>query len=177
MRRDDYADVYLNQIAQQVRTVEAGTDWLLRMADDEQESVLGVLATMIHQAHPRLEEVPIAIARSGLKPSYTPCVVLSRATTHRQVVVRAYQVADLIPAERAKAFRLLMALFQLADERRRATQCLGQCAHWWHQDLGDEAVIKRLWLDITMPRTDEQVAYWLAYGEDWLNRYPLPTHS
>jgi hypothetical protein len=46
-----------------------------------------------------------------------------------------FQVAKLLKlphAERERSFRLLLALFQIADERRRSTACLNSCSHWWH---------------------------------------------
>ena len=46
--------------------------------------------------------------------------------------------------ERDKAFRLFLALFSLADERRRKTECASGCSHWWHRDLSDELLVRRL---------------------------------
>ncbi|WP_225631412.1 DUF5958 family protein [Streptomyces solaniscabiei] len=34
--------------------------------------------------------------------------------------------------ERRKAFRLLVAVLAVADERRRERFCSGGCGHWWH---------------------------------------------
>ncbi|WP_410092895.1 DUF5958 family protein [Streptomyces sp. uw30] len=35
--------------------------------------------------------------------------------------------------ERRKAFRLLIAVLAIADERRRERFCSGGCGHWWHR--------------------------------------------
>ncbi|MFZ4184425.1 DUF5958 family protein [Streptomyces pseudogriseolus] len=34
--------------------------------------------------------------------------------------------------ERRKAFRLLVEVLAVADERRRERFCSGGCGHWWH---------------------------------------------
>ncbi|WP_327189671.1 DUF5958 family protein [Streptomyces xinghaiensis] len=41
--------------------------------------------------------------------------------------------ARYLPAyELTKSFRLLIALFSIADTRRRTLYCAGGCSHAWH---------------------------------------------
>jgi hypothetical protein len=43
------------------------------------------------------------------------------------------KIAGLTPVdERRKAFRLLVEVLAVADERRRERFCSGGCGHWWH---------------------------------------------
>ncbi|MFD4539884.1 DUF5958 family protein [Streptomyces bauhiniae] len=35
--------------------------------------------------------------------------------------------------ERRKAFRLLISVLTVADERRRERFCSSGCGHWWHR--------------------------------------------
>nr|WP_256259290.1 DUF5958 family protein [Streptomyces mirabilis] len=42
-------------------------------------------------------------------------------------------MADLPSYDRARAFRLLVALFAIADTRRRERYCVGGCGHEWHR--------------------------------------------
>ncbi|MFF8028848.1 DUF5958 family protein [Streptomyces sp. NPDC007896] len=65
-----------------------------------------------------------AIARSGLRPTYTPTVMLPRWRLN---------MADLPSYDRARAFRLLVALFAIADTLRRERYGFGGCGHEWHQ--------------------------------------------
>ncbi|MDF3300906.1 DUF5958 family protein [Streptomyces tropicalis] len=44
------------------------------------------------------------------------------------------KIASLAPIdERRKAFRLLIAVLTIADERRRERFYSGGCDHWWHR--------------------------------------------
>ncbi|MGW4138042.1 DUF5958 family protein [Streptomyces mirabilis] len=63
-----------------------------------------------------------AIASSGLRPTCTPTVMLTRWRLN---------MADLPCYDRAMAFRLLVALAAIADTRRRC--CVGGCSQEWHQ--------------------------------------------
>ncbi|WP_246114022.1 DUF5958 family protein [Streptomyces montanus] len=60
-----------------------------------------------------------AIARSGLRPAYTPAVMLTRWRLN---------MSDLPFYDRARAFLLLVALFAIADTRRRERYCAGGCS-------------------------------------------------
>ena len=43
------------------------------------------------------------------------------------------------------AMRLVLALFAIADDRRRTTRCAQGCSHWWHGELSDvDAVLAAL---------------------------------
>ncbi|MDX2935586.1 DUF5958 family protein [Streptomyces ipomoeae] len=48
------------------------------------------------------------------------------------------KIINLPQGERVKAFRLLVALLGVADERRRARFCVNGCSHAWH-NLGSDA--------------------------------------
>ncbi|MEU4090328.1 DUF5958 family protein [Streptomyces aureus] len=44
------------------------------------------------------------------------------------------KIARLTPVDKRRtAFRLLIAVLAIADERRRERFCSGRCGHWWHQ--------------------------------------------
>jgi hypothetical protein len=58
---------------------------------------------------------------AGLKPTLTPCVVVSRAP----VPAKAFHKILSLP-------ELLLGLLTVADARRRATQCAQGCSHEWH---------------------------------------------
>ncbi|WP_435884086.1 DUF5958 family protein [Streptomyces mirabilis] len=79
----------------------------------------------VRPADPAVE----VIARCGLRPTYTPTVMLTRWRLN---------MADLPSYDRARAFRLLVALFAIADTRRRERYCVGGCSHEWHQPAASE---------------------------------------
>jgi hypothetical protein len=104
--------------------VSDGAAWFAALAEDEQRLVLTELVQFCVQARAVEADADEAIARSGLRPTYTPAVMLTRWRL---------DMADLPSYDRARAFRLLVALFATADTRRRERYCVGGCSHEWHQ--------------------------------------------
>jgi hypothetical protein len=131
-------DLILNELAQGLRPTAWGLDWFQALPEDGRRQALDVLALWCWQAHPTDAEAAEAIAGSGLKPTHTPAVLLARGTSQHHIGT----VARLRPPhEQVKAFRLLVRLLAVADERRRE-QCRvwfgeGPCYHAWHR-LGAE---------------------------------------
>ncbi|MFF3330905.1 DUF5958 family protein [Streptomyces sp. NPDC002888] len=75
------------------------------------------------RARAREEDVPESIARSGIRPTHTSAVMLTKRRSGM----------DTLPAyELTKSFRLPVALFSIADTRRRTLYCAGECGHAWH---------------------------------------------
>lgn len=132
--------VRLNQFAQGLRPMAEARAWFAGLSGEQRKGVLRELAAMLQQAHPVPSEVTAAIARSGIKPTHTPSVLMSRGSFAAQVA----KVVALPEAEREKSFLLFITLLGIADARRRQTQCAAGCSHWWHQDLSDELLMRRL---------------------------------
>ncbi|MEV5089192.1 DUF5958 family protein [Streptomyces albogriseolus] len=82
-----------------------------------------LLVLFCGQARACEEDVPESIARSGIRPTHTPAVML----TKWHFGMEALPAYELI-----KSFRLLVALFSIADSRRRALHCVDGCGHAWH---------------------------------------------
>jgi hypothetical protein len=72
-----------------------------------------------------------AIKGSGLRPTYVPCVLLSKP----KLSVHVGKVINLNQTEYERSFRLLISLFSISDGRRRSTVCRDGCDHWWHNLL------------------------------------------
>jgi hypothetical protein len=119
-------------MAQGMLPATEGIDWFLAQPTERRREVLRVLADLLYQAHPSSEEVTSAIEAAGLKPSFTPCVLLAAAKSDSQRYRRARQISELPDDEQHKGFLLLMKVFEIADRRRRESQCKGHCQHWWH---------------------------------------------
>jgi hypothetical protein len=69
-------ELQLNRIAQGLISVSDGNAWFEALSATERREVLSKLALICTQSHPRADEVLPAIARAGLKPTFTPCVML-----------------------------------------------------------------------------------------------------
>ncbi|WP_225636641.1 DUF5958 family protein [Streptomyces solaniscabiei] len=115
----------VNEIAQGLRTLDAGVAWFSGFASACQQEVLGEIAGYAMQAHVTAAEGRAGVARSGVKPTATPSVMICKDPPR-------YGFAGLPAAEHVKAFRVLISVFAIADTRRRETYCKGTCRHAWH---------------------------------------------
>ncbi|MBT2364067.1 hypothetical protein J7E88_01640 [Streptomyces sp. ISL-10] len=123
-------DVLLNELAQGMRPISEGIEWFDGLGQEEQSDALLFLRHHCVQARAVTEDAPESIRRSGLRPTHTPAVLISRGRIDEQLG----KVACLTPLdERRKAFRLLIAVLSIADARRRERFCSGGCSHWWHR--------------------------------------------
>ncbi|MFG2954695.1 DUF5958 family protein [Streptomyces sp. NPDC048291] len=108
---------------QGLRPVTDGAARFARRPEDEQRLVVRALVQFCVQARATETDVPEAIARSGIRPTYTPAVMLTRWRLN---------MAQLPAYDLPRAFRLLVALLAVADTRRRARDCVERCHHAWH---------------------------------------------
>ncbi|MFE6847984.1 DUF5958 family protein [Streptomyces sp. NPDC057686] len=128
-------DVILNELAQGLRPMSQGIEWFDTHGPKEQSEVLLFLRHHCMQARTVTEDGPESIRRAGLRPTHTPAVLITCGPIDQQLG----KIARLTPVdERRKAFRLLVAVLAVADERRRERFCFGGCGHWWHRlDIAD----------------------------------------
>lgn len=138
-------EIYLNQIAQEVVTLEEALQWFKNLEQEEQMDTFRTLLFILLQAGAVADDADNTVAKSGLRPTFTPCVLLLKAQREQPFAPAALQevlwkIANLPANEKEKSFRLLIALFQVADARRRE-RCFEPERHWWHQDLSDEKVV------------------------------------
>ena len=129
--------ILLNQLAQGLVDLSEGDRWFAQLSDEKKRAVLREINFMIANAGLRNDDVPNAISKSKLKPTFTPCVVLKSGN----VSVQLAKITSLPEAELFKAFRLLVALFGICDSRRREERPLDTLNHWWHRDLNDPKVV------------------------------------
>jgi hypothetical protein len=103
--------------------VDEGVEWFGSLSEGDQRKVLHALVLFCGQARAREEDVPESIARSGIRPTHTPAVMLTKWR---------FGMEALPAYELTKSFRLLVALFSIAETRRRALHCASRCGHAWH---------------------------------------------
>ncbi|MER8047659.1 DUF5958 family protein [Streptomyces sp. NPDC094032] len=116
-------EVILNELAQGLRSTAEGIEWFEGLSEDDQREAVHALVLFCDQARAREADVPESIARSGIRPTHTPAVMLMKGR---------FGMAQLPAYELTKSFRLLVALFGIADSRRRALYCVDGCGHEWH---------------------------------------------
>lgn len=127
---DDHAfrreiEQVVNEIAQGLRTLDAGVEWFCDLAPTVRQEVLQEVAGYAMQAHVTAADGRAGVARSGVKPTANPSVMICMDPPR-------YSFAGLPTAEHGAAFRVLVSVFALADAKRRATYCKGVCGHTWH---------------------------------------------
>ena len=122
-------ELKINFIAQGIINKADGISWFKELPTEQRTQVLYDLAHICCQSHPKKEEVLVAITRAHLKPTFTPCVLLKLAKIPEKGLRK---IATLPESEQIKSFRLMLALFSIADARRRATDCKDGCSHEWH---------------------------------------------
>lgn len=140
----NYIDVELmiNQAAHGVTPFADVGRWFEAQGPETKRKAIVMLSNMIVNAKYLPSDGPLAIELSGLKPTLTPCVLLSKGA-HRN---RLNQIEALSGDKvQRQAFELLLALLGVADRRRKADVCGHGCTrHWWHGDLGSPTYVEHV---------------------------------
>ncbi len=138
-------EITLNQIRQNLLNKEDAKNWFFNLSIEHQKAILQRLSYLVLQAGTRDGDVNIAIKKSNLRPTYTPCILLSQGRIKEQIA----KVLKLPNSEFLKAFILLITLFEIADTRRYNNSCQDGCTHWWHRDLSDRRVLAEIRAEFT----------------------------
>jgi hypothetical protein len=120
----------LNRVAQGNIPFEAAVGWFDSIPEKEQLSSLGAVAFMCGQAYPQSDEFEKACALGELDPTHIPCTMF--LLEEDMPIYCLDEMLAVPPEERRKIFRFILALFCVADTRRRQTECQDGCHHWWH---------------------------------------------
>ncbi|MEU3188134.1 DUF5958 family protein [Streptomyces sp. NPDC006923] len=118
----------INEIAQGLVQLEEGVRWFSALESAQQKAVLREVVNYSMQAHATVEDGRKGLARSGVKPTANPAVMIVR----EPLPDRMAKIINLPDSENVKAFRVLVSTFSVADARRRETECQGTCSHAWH---------------------------------------------
>jgi len=172
-------EIRINQIQQELISHEDAKNWFLSFPTEDQQEILQRLSYRTLQAGAREEDVSVAIAKSKLRPTYTPCVLLSRGRLKEQIA----KLLKLPPSESIKTFFLLMSLLAIADARRYWKYCQHGCSHWWHRDLSDRKVVDEIRRELqqsiyspisNFPKTIKLSKSYTASGRKFRNSRLLP---
>jgi len=106
----------VNEIAQGLRTLDDGTAWFSGLSLAGRQEVLREVGGYAMQAHITVADSRVGVARSGVKLTANPSVMICMDPPRSGF-------ASLPADEHVKAFRVLVAVFAVADTRRRETYC------------------------------------------------------
>jgi hypothetical protein len=132
--------ILVNQLAQGIASEADGIAWFERKSVHEQRAALRGLNVLILQASPRAGDGETAVLESRLRPTLTPCVLLTKSPLKTQLA----KMARLPPVELPRVFQLLIKLLAIADTRRRTEKPLDLVNHWWHRDLRDPKIVDEI---------------------------------
>lgn len=102
-------------------------------------SFLNDMLCLLQQSKPTDSDIEPAILGSGLKPTYTPCVLLGKGVA----IHNLEKLIKLPENELNKVFLLLLSLFKVAYQRRFAIE-KNHPDKWWYWDLSDEMNISKI---------------------------------
>lgn len=105
----------------------------------QKQKYLASLVDLIIQSKAVEADIKQAIIISGLKSTYTPCVLLEKGP-YKHVYEK---IINLPEFELQKALTLLLSLFKIAYIRRYHIE-KNNPDKWWYWDLSDENLIKRI---------------------------------
>ncbi len=118
----------INEVAQDIRSLDEAVDWFSLLNPPEQKEVLHEIVRFSMQAHATTEDARKGLLRSGVRPTMTPAVLITR----EPILEQMGKIINLPHNENIKSFRVLVSTFAVADERRRRKECRGKCSHAWH---------------------------------------------
>ena len=128
-----YEEIIINKFGQNL--IESGkvvSDFNL-FDLEKKRSFLTDLEFLIIQSKPSMEYVEDAIYNSGLKSSYTPCVLLQKGKLP-QVLAKIIALPEM---ELGKAFVLLLNLFRISYQKRFSVE-KNHPNKWWYWDLSED---------------------------------------
>jgi len=135
-------EIAVNKYGQGLVEVEQLLDLFQRFDFDFQQVFLNEILFLILQSKPKEEDIESAILHSGLKPTFTPCVLLKKGIAMHNLE----KLINLPENERTKVFVLLLSLFKIAYKRRFVLE-KNNPDKWWYWDLSDETNINRILQD------------------------------
>ncbi|MEU8760158.1 DUF5958 family protein [Streptomyces sp. NPDC048659] len=115
----------VNEVAQGLRTLDSGVGWFSGFDVAWQAEILCEVGGYAMQAHITAEDGRAGVARSGVKITANPSVMICMDPPR-------YAFSNLPAAEYVTAFRVLVSTFAVADTLRREKYCKGACSHVWH---------------------------------------------
>jgi len=138
-------EILLNQVAQGLASQSSLLHWFNNLSATEKEYALKEIAYWpLAQSHPRGADFQEAMNKSGVDPT-SSAARLFVGFTGFELQDDVATLLKLSTDEYENVLKLFTALLGIADGRRKKKcEALGVCSHWWHQDLNNAELIKKL---------------------------------
>ncbi len=106
---------------------------------ENKKSMLREVENLIIQSKSTIDDVDKAISKSGLKPTFTPCIIIKKGLSYGNF----QKIISLPENELTKAFRLFIYLFKEGYHRRYLDE-KGDLNKWWYWDLSDQKNLEKI---------------------------------
>lgn len=122
--------IFINKYAQGFTSIETFKILFSNFKIEEKRNYLEEIVSLIIQSKPKDEDADLAIKESGLRPTFTPCVLLRKGIAKHNLM----KLINLPESELEKTLILLMNLFKIAYTRRFMEE-KNNPGKWWYWDL------------------------------------------
>ncbi|WP_343608390.1 DUF5958 family protein [Chryseobacterium oranimense] len=122
--------IFINKYAQGLTSIETFKMLFSNFKIEEKRDYLEEIVSLIIQSKPKNEDIDLAINESGLRPTFTPCVLLRKGIAKHSLM----KLINLPESELEKTLILLMNLFKIAYTRRFIEE-KNNPGKWWYWDL------------------------------------------
>jgi len=125
-------EILINKYGQELIEINFFKDFFSNFNLLEKRDYLSSLLELIFQSKPNDKDIEIAITLSGLKPTFTPCVMIKKGVMNHNLI----KLIGLPETELDKVLILLMSLFKVAYQRRFIIE-KNNPNKWWYWDLAN----------------------------------------
>jgi hypothetical protein len=131
--------ILVNKFGQGLVAIEQLTEDFNFLEVFQKKEFLNGFLYLIMQSKPKKEDIEPAILDSGLKPTFTPCILLKKGVSNYDLE----KLVNLPENELTKVFVLLLSLFKIAYKRRFAVE-KDNPDKWWYWDLSDNETVEMI---------------------------------
>lgn len=133
-------EILLNQYGQDIAEIESLRLIFRRMNFAEKKLFLkDIIYCFIQQSKAVNEDIPKAIELSCLRPTYTPCVMITKGIE----AYRLEQIVELPENELDRVLVLFLSIFKISYQRRFILE-KNNPDKWWYWDMSDEDNLKKI---------------------------------
>lgn len=134
--------ISINKYGQGLTDVEPFKLLFSNFSIEKKRDYLEEITSLIMQSKPKDEDIELSIKESGLKPTFTPCVLLRKGIANHNLL----KLINLPESELEKTLILLMSLFKIAYKRRFIEE-KNNPGKWWYWDLSQPNIEREILKD------------------------------
>ncbi|OPB88530.1 DUF5958 family protein [Elizabethkingia ursingii] len=131
--------INLNKCGQDILDIEVFFKLFSEFNILEKRDYLKNIIALIIQSKPKIDDIEVTILESGLKSTFTPCILLRKGIADHNL----QKIVNLPDYELNKVLLLFLNLFKIAY-KRRYIQEKDNPYKWWYWDLSRETNISEI---------------------------------